>query len=191
LTEYSEGGFIVNEKDTKDLCLKLIVADSEDEAIRILRQYGLWDDASLWRYYGDNELNWSQAGAQQARSDFALNEKAINAIDSLLTLLCLLEGIDPEGPDAPRTIRAAVAKFIEQSQGPLLRTTAGRVEDWPRAFRSKIAENISIFTAEPAGSGRGTRPSVCIADLGEGQTPEAFPSTLVSLGQRPAGIASI
>ena len=59
------------------------------------------------------------------------------------------------------------------------------MEDWPANFRSKVAENISIFTTEPStGAIRQTRPCVNIADLGEGQTPEAFPLTLVSLGQR-------
>lgn len=171
-------------EEGQNLCTSLIFCESEDTVIALLKAHELWDDTRCWRYYGDRELNWSQAGGQQARSDFALNEKAINAIDSLLTLLCLLAGIDPEGPDAPKTIREAVARFVEQAQGPLLRTTAGRVEDWPVSFRRKIAENISIFTTEADGASRGTKPCVNIADLGEGQTPEAFPLTLVSLGQR-------
>ncbi|HVA19433.1 MAG TPA: hypothetical protein VMU55_04595, partial [Solirubrobacteraceae bacterium] len=69
-------------------------------------------DARNVGYYGDNALNWSQAGGQQGRADFALNEKAINSIDAVLTLKCLLAGINPEGPQAPPTIRAAVAQFI-------------------------------------------------------------------------------
>src|SRR5690606_4011172 len=61
---------------------------------------------------------------------------------------------------------------------------AGRVEDWTPTFRTEIAKNISIFTTEAAGSKSGTKPSVNIADLGEGHTPEAFPNTFVSLGKR-------
>jgi hypothetical protein len=171
-------------KEVRELCERLMRAEAEAEVIALLKTCGYWDDPRCWRHYGDNELNWSQAGGQQARSDFALNEKAVNAIDSLLTRFCIAAGIDPEGSEAPRSIREAVARFVEES-GPLLRTTGGRVEDWPARFRSKVAENISIFTTEPpTGATRQTRPCVNIADLGEGQTPEAFPLTLVSLGQR-------
>jgi hypothetical protein len=166
----------------KDLCDQLIHADAEADVIALLKKAGYWDDPTCWRYYGDNELNWSQAGGQQGRADFALNEKAINSIDAVLTLKCLLEGIDPEGPAAPTSIREAVAKFIEHTAK--LTTSGGRVEDWSVTFRTKVAENISIFTTEAAGSKSATKPSVNIADLGEGHTPEAFPSTLVSLGKR-------
>ncbi|ROZ72083.1 hypothetical protein [Ramlibacter sp. WS9] len=166
----------------KDLCEKLIHEDSEAEVIALLKNAGYWDNPACWRYYGDNELNWSQAGGQQGRADFALNEKNINSIDSVLTLKCLLEGIDPEGPTAPKSIREAVAKFIEHTAK--LTTSGGRVEDWPVSFRTKVAENISVFTTEAPGSKSSTKPSVNIADLGEGHTPEAFPDTLVSLGKR-------
>jgi hypothetical protein len=166
----------------KDLCENLIRADAESDVIALLKAAGYWDDPDCWRYYGDNPLNWSQAGGQQGRADFALNEKAINSIDAVLTLMCLAAGIDPEGPQAPPTIRAAVARFIEQQAK--LTTTAGRVEDWTPSFRTKVAENISIFTTEAEGSKPSTKPSVNIADLGEGHTPAAFPNTLVSLGKR-------
>lgn len=166
----------------KDLCERLIRSDAESDVIELLKAAGYWDDPDCWRYYGDNALNWSQAGGQQGRADFALNEKAINSIDAVLTLKCLLAGIDPEGPQAPPTIRAAVAQFIEHHAK--LTTTAGRVEDWTTGFRTKVAENISIFTTEPDGSKASTKPSVNVADLGEGHTPAAFPNTLVSLGKR-------
>ena len=166
----------------KELCEQLIHADVEADVVALLQKVGYWDDPACWRYYGDNELNWSQAGGQQGRADFALNEKAINSIDAVLTLKCLLEGINPEGPGAPTSIREAVAKFFEHSTK--LTTSGGRVEDWDKTFRTQVAENISIFTTEAAGSKAATKPSVNIADLGEGHTPEAFPKTLVSLGQR-------
>ena len=131
----------------KELCEHLINADAEADVVALLTQAGYWNDPACWRYYGDNELNWSQAGGQQGRADFALNEKAINSIDAVLTLKCLLEGVNPEGPDAPTSIREAVAKFFEHSAK--LTTSGGRVEDWstrigqpasgpklPRTFRS-------------------------------------------------------
>lgn len=102
-------------EDAKKLCLDLIRADSEEEVIQILRDRGLWDDSKYWRYYGDDELNWNRAGNQQARSDFAVNEKLVNTIDSRLMLECMLAGIDPEDKAAPQSMREAVNRFIEKT----------------------------------------------------------------------------
>ena len=173
----------MNSPQARSLCESLISAETEVDVVKLLKGAGYWDDPDCWRYYADKDLNWSQAGGQQSRADYALNEKAVNCIDSVLTLLCLLAGIDPESPNAPTSMREAVARFIEQGSGEL-KTTAGRIEDWPTAFARKVAENISIFTTEPDGAKRGTKPSVNIADLGEGHTPEAFPYTFLSLGRR-------
>ena len=43
---------------------------------------GFWNNPDAWRYYGDDELNWNRTGNQQARADFAVNEKLVNTIDS-------------------------------------------------------------------------------------------------------------
>ncbi len=47
-------------------------------------------------------------------------------------------------------------------------------------MRTHVAEGISVFTT----GSKGQKPCVNVADLGEGQTPEAFPLTLLSLGKR-------
>jgi hypothetical protein len=114
----------MNSSEAKSLCESLIHADTEQEVIERLTKAGYWNNPDCWRYYGDKDLNWSQAGGQQGRADFALNEKAINSIDSYLTLKCLLAGIDPEGPQAPGSIRAAVARFIEEGSAELKITAA-------------------------------------------------------------------
>ncbi len=164
---------------TKKLCLDLMRADTEEEVIRLLRDQGYWDDTRYWRYYGDDELNWNRAGNQQARSDFALNEKLVNTIDSRLMLECMLTGIPSEDPKAPMSMREAVNRFIEKTWSGTLKGTGGRAEDWTPSFRTQVAENISVFVT----GSRGVKPCVNIADLGEGQTPEAFTHTLVSLGK--------
>ncbi len=173
----------MDQSQTKSLCESLIKAETEEEVVALLKEAGYWDDPDCWRYYGDKDLNWSQAGGQQGRADYALNEKAINCIDSILTLKCLLAGVDPESSQAPTSIRAAVARFIEEGS-PELKTTGGRVEDWPTAFSRKVAENISIFATALDEAKRGAKPCVNLADLGEGHTPEAFPYTFVSLDRR-------
>lgn len=168
---------------SRELCLSLMRAESEAEVIALLDAAGYWNDPAAWRYYGDNELNFAQAGGQQARADFAFNEKVVNSVDSVLTRLAMEAGIAPDGPAAPTSIREAVARFVESAHGEKLKTTAGRIEDWPRDFRRTIAQNISVFATEPAGWTSRERPTISIADLGEGHTPAAFPKTFVSLGQ--------
>jgi hypothetical protein len=166
------------------LCWQLIKAESEAEVINILQAAGHWDDPDQWRYYGDNELNFAQGGGQQSRADFAFNEKAVNSVDSVLTRMSIDAGIAPDGPSAPQTIREAVARFIEGNETGVLKVTSGRVEDWTRDFRRSVAQNISVFATEPKGWTSRERPTISIADLGEGHTPSAFPRTFVSLGQR-------
>ncbi len=166
-------------EEAKKLCLDLIHADSEEDVVAILRTRDLWEDANLWRYYGDVELNWDRAGNQQARTDFAINEKLVNTIDSRLMLECMLAGISPDGPSAPQTMREAVNRFIEKTWTGTLKVSGGRVEEWPPTMRTKVAENIAVFTTGQ----KGRKPCVNVADLGEGQTPEAFPLTMMSLGK--------
>ncbi|HZT27282.1 MAG TPA: hypothetical protein VFA57_16410 [Pseudolabrys sp.] len=171
----------MKEADVKKLCLELIKADSEEDVVAILKEWGLWDNPVYWRYYGDDELNWNRAGNQQARADFALNEKLVNTIDSRLMLECMLAGINPEDETkAPKSMREAVNRFIEKTWRGTLKVTGGRVEEWPTKMRTQVAEGISVFVTGP----KGLKPCVNVADLGEGQTPEAFPLTLLSLGKR-------
>jgi len=165
--------------EIKELCTSLMLADSEQQVIALLKERGYWDDPSCWRYYGDDELNWNRAGNQQVRADFALNEKLVNTIDTRLMLECMLDGVSPESAEAPQSIREAVNRFVEKSWSGVLKVSGGRVEDWPTDFRRKVADGISVFVTGP----KDLKPCVNISDLGEGQTPEAFPFTLLSLGK--------
>jgi hypothetical protein len=171
----------MNHPEAEELCLQLLKTDSEEEVVAILKKCGVWDNPAHWRYYGDDELNWNRAGNQQARADFALNEKLVNTVDSRLMLECMLAGINPEDETkAPKSMREAVNRFIEKTWSGTLKVTGGRVEEWPTKMRTQVAEGISVFVTGP----KGMKPSVNVADLGEGHTPEAFPLTLLSLGKR-------
>src|SRR5438094_8219597 len=126
----------MNDAQVRALCLALIKADSEEEVIGLLKEAGLWDNKDLWRFYGDYENNYNTIGNQQSRPDAALVEKVINAVDATLLNKCLERGIDPEGPDAPRSIRQAVAKFFDDIYDPDS-PRAGQVKDWPNAKRTE------------------------------------------------------
>ncbi len=162
----------------KELCLRLMRADSQQSVIDELVAAGYWDDPAAWRLFGDTENNYSTIGNQQSRAEAALVEKIVNSIDARLVNACLAGGIDPESSAAPQSIRAAVARLFEKKTGDL-GTDAGRVKNWPNAQRTDEARLITLAAT-------GFKPEqgdacITIADAGEGQTPSKFPETFLSL----------
>jgi hypothetical protein len=165
----------VNEKN-KQLCLSLMHADSEDEVVKILTDVGYWEDEKSWRYYGDRETNYNSIGNQSSKPDVAIVEKLVNSVDARLLLECQLRGLDPETPDAPETIRSAVAEFFEPGSKS---STAGLVREWPTRKRREVSRGITLAaTGFKPSQGR---PSFTISDCGEGQTPKSLPDTILSL----------
>lgn len=166
--------------DSKRLCLDLMACNTEAEVIDVLKSSGLWDDDDAWRYFGDDDGNFDTIGNQQSRPEAALVEKVINGVDARLILACLLAGIHPEGPEAPTSIRKAVARFIEEAVNPDSADT-GRVKNWVDAKRTAEGRLITL-----AASGLKTpnNPTYSIADAGEGQTPHRMPDTFVSLHKK-------
>ncbi len=168
----------MKDAQAKALCLALMKADSEKEVIDLLNGVGLWDDKKLWRFYGDYENNYNTIGNQQGRADAALVEKVVNAVDARLMNECLVRGIDPESPEAPQSIREAVAMFFDDEYHPDS-PNAGQVKSWPNTKRTEIARWLTVV-ATGAGAKTGN-PCFTISDLGEGQTPERMPDTFLSL----------
>ena len=167
----------------EDLCRALMVADSEATVVSILKSAGYWDDPLSWRYLGDNENNFGSIGNQQSRAISALIEKLVNGVDARLINECLKSGIDPESSAAPRNMREAVAMFFDGWEGhpKSLSAEAGLVRHWEG---DKLRAHADLLTLTATGyrprQGSG-RPSLSIADAGEGQTPAAFPDTFLSL----------
>lgn len=162
----------------KALCENLIEADSEEDVIDLLKAAGFWDDPAVWRHYGDNENNYSSIGNQQSRPDAALVEKIVNSVDARLMIECLIRGINPEGPDAPQSIREAVAWFFEEHPDS---ATAGLVSEWSNEKRRDTARQITVAAT---GKKPPNNPCITIADCGEGQTPSDMPDTLLSLNKK-------
>src|SRR5438552_12537812 len=158
----------------KRLCMDLMRADTEAEVIGILEKAGYWNNPVVWRYYGDNENNFSTIGNQQSRPDAALVEKLIKSVDHRLLNECLVRRIDPEGSSAPQSIIEAVASFFEDGKNANS-SIAGRIRNWSNTKRTDVARGITfVATGATAQSGN---PSFTISDRGEGQTPSKMPET--------------
>lgn len=157
--------------DAQTLFEQLLKAESENEADTILRRagYGL-DNEAAWRPLGDMENNFSTVGNQQTEATAALVEKIINGLDADLMAECFRAGVDPEGPDAPKTMAEAVQRFYSVRDGLLSNVD-------PKML-TELAANLHVVAV-----GEKASPCYLIVDGGEGQTPDAFPDTFMSLNR--------
>jgi hypothetical protein len=159
------------------LCISLMRADTEAEVIAILRDAGYWDNPFVWRPVGDDQNNFATIGNQQSEAIAALVEKIVNGVDARLIDACLRAGIDPEGPAAPRSVRAAVARFFEGKQSPTGHD--GHIAEWTSSTATAQGRLLTVSaTGHMPSAGK---PSISIADQGEGQRPDSFPDTFLSL----------
>lgn len=151
----------------KKLLLALLDCESEDDAITTLNKLRLFDEANAkrWVSLGKMPNNQSVVHAQQSTPAAALVEKFTNALDAILLRKCKAEKIDPRGPDAPENMRMAVERWYGELP-----------EKTPTEIRAIAEENLVLYA-----TGSKQRPSLSIYDAGEGQLPEAFPSTFCSL----------
>lgn len=157
--------------DAHELFERLLHAEVENEADEILRRAGFdLQNESSWRPLGDMENNFSTVGNQQTEATAALVEKIINGIDAELMAECFRARIDPEGPDAPKTMTEAVERFFGVRDGLLANLDAKR--------QTELAKKLHVVAV-----GEKTAPSYLIIDCGEGQTPDAFPDTFLSLNK--------
>ena len=163
--------------DTEELCMKLMRADTEDEVVDILRRQNLWDRDECWRPIGDVENNFGTIGNQQSDAIAALAEKIVNGIDARLTNACLVAGVDPTGAEAPQGIREAVGRFFEGR--PPDSEMGGRIYEWSNDEATKEGRFLTV--AATGMRPEQGNPSISIADNGEGQTPDEFPETFMSL----------
>ena len=174
----------MNDFEAKKFCLALLHADSEAEAVKILRMAGFWDDEKFWRLYGDKEGNFAQAGNQQALPEAALVEKIVNCCDSRLMSECIQRGIDPESAEAPVSVRDAVAMFFEGRRA--VDSEAGSLVNWGKTQRLEQSRFITIAATgdRPARGHTSKRMCLTIADQAEGQSPARLPFTILSLNAK-------
>ncbi|MCG8554029.1 MAG: hypothetical protein MJD61_01890 [Proteobacteria bacterium] len=163
----------------RDLCIRLMEADSCNAVVAVLESEGLWADPAVWRLYGDEPNNFSAIGNQTERSDAALVEKIVNSIDATLIAECLAAGIDPESDSAPQSIHEAVSAFFEKDT--VNADAPGHISGWTKKKRGEAANRITVAATGKKGSGG----NIClsIADSGEGQTPNSVPDTILSLNK--------
>ena len=149
----------------KQLFNKLYFAHTEVEVDKIINAHPDIFKSENWLPLGTNENNFGVIENQQSTPIAALIEKITNSIDAVLMKKCLEAGINPKSDSAPQSMEQAKIEFFANHR------------DWdlPRT-RSKQAENIQIIADGPR-----FNTSLTIYDNGEGQHPEKFENTFLSL----------
>jgi len=158
----------------KNLFLQLYQAGNELELQQVLDSNQIFQHQNNWYPLGGNENNFSTIENQQASSIGALIEKFTNSIDATLMKKCYEDNIDPRSQQAPKTMQEAVEMFY------------GERYKWLNSSYSKQESlNIQIIADgnTKQKSARTYDTSLVIYDNGEGQHPEDFESTFLSIGK--------
>jgi len=148
------------------ILLQFVNAENENEVERIL-QDSFFKDV-VWKPLGGTDNNYATVTNQQSDPVNALCEKPVNSIDHFLLKKCRLVGDDPVGEKAPKSMKEAVEKYLNVPDGDFSKLSQEQIKE--------LARNILIFA-----DGSKTSLNIIIADKGEGQKPEDFEDTLLSI----------
>ena len=176
-----KSNFLINKGENmnlKKLCLNLAMTEDGNEVVKILKQNNLWDNEKEWQLVGfhddKNSNNASIINNQQSNAANALVEKLINCGDSALMLKCREMGIDPKSKDAPRNVSEAIEKLFDIEYGKWNNASS-------QTRNSLGTEFCNLVVTGMAGRGKDVCPTYTVIDKAEGQAPEKFKDTFLSL----------
>lgn len=154
--------------NNKNLLNALIKAQSDEEATKIIN--GIKN--AVWKEYGGNGDNIATIHGQMDDPLRCLAENIVNGIDSIKMLAVRKAGIDFSNPDKPdprlpQSSQEAIEKYVGIKK-PLHKLKAKEKEQMVGIYFERLKPSDSC---------------VQIYDYGEGQRPDAFDDTLLSLGR--------
>ena len=156
----------------EEIFWKLFKSDGEVEVSDIIRENDLLGNSSNWLPYGGTKNNFASFENQQSNAVPALIEKLTNSIDSMILKKCRIRGIDPKSLlEAPRSLVKAVEVFFNIPQGEL-----GKI---PVSQRREMSLDIQLI----ATGRKEDKGDLIIFDNAEGQNPQDFAETFLSLGK--------
>src|SRR3989344_688849 len=157
------------QEQNKEILLQLISATSEEEVTHLVKNHQFFKNCQ-WRPYGDNPFNGGTIKGQSPDPVGALVEKITNGIDAFLTKLCWDSGIDPTSPSAPQSQYEAIKKFLGENLANF-------------SLSDKEVREIASKTVRIIGEGTSEKPTISVIDFGEGQHPQDFPDTFLSINK--------
>jgi len=162
--------------DSKKICLSLLAAESEREVEKILASVPEMQDPANWKPLDARETNFNVTSNQASDGGKALTELMTNMVDAVLLKHAYIKGIDPKGKDAPGTMYEAVDQLVQKMHGGKL-VNLGPNDPWLKQFaQNNLAIGITGAKSKTEGL-----PCYTFADNGEGQQPDEFEDTFLSL----------
>jgi hypothetical protein len=164
-------------KNSKDVFLKLLKAETEEQITTIIQKEGM-NKENDWQPYGGEESNWSIIGNQSSSAERALVEKVTNSVDALLMRRCLELGIDPKTTNAPKSPKQALIDFFNIKDG--------KSENLTKEQEELICNDLMLMATSDEMKpikklGRNAHVNMLVYDGGEGQSPNRLPKTILSL----------
>ncbi|QKC89478.1 hypothetical protein EB230_14415 [Mesorhizobium sp. NZP2234] len=162
--------------DSKKICLALLGTESEAEVDKILAEIPEMRDARNWHPLDGRETNFNVTSNQASDGGKALTELMTNMVDAVLLKHAYQKNIDPKGKSAPNTMYDAVDELVQKMHGGKLVNLAAN-DPWLKTFAQN---NLAIGITGAKSKSEGL-PCYTFADNGEGQNPDDFESTFLSL----------
>lgn len=167
----------MKEVESKEVFLKLYMAETEEEVAEILTKYRM-DDSNNWIPYGGQESNYSVIGNQASTAERALVERITNSVDAVLMKKCYEKEIDPKSANAPKSTLVAVNDLFELNGIDSEKRNETLVDE--------MEDSIVIYATSKncctyKDLGNNPHVNIIVYDEGEGQTPNNLPKTILSL----------
>lgn len=159
--------------NSEEFCTALLRAESEAEVDRVLNELGPSVGAISWHPLDGRNTNFNVVTNQASTGAKALTEICTNMVDAILLRHAYEAGIDPASNDAPKSVTEAVRRLVRlrgASSGILAQV------DNPAYLREYAESKLIIGVTGSSGT-----PCFTFADAGEGQRPEDFQDTFLSL----------
>jgi len=163
--------------DAGKVCRQLLAAETERAVQDIIDVTPELRDQANWTALDGRETNFNVTSNQASNGGKALTELMTNMVDAVLTKQALSQGIDPLGPEAPKTMYEAVATLFDKKFYGGGRLVDLGHDSWLREFSK---ENLVIGITGAKAKSEGL-PSYTFADNGEGQKACDFETTFLSL----------
>ena len=157
--------------NNQELFWKIFNCQDEDQLHPIILKLDELVSNASWKPLGGNKSNYGVVKNQQSSPVAALIEKTTNSINAILTKKCLEVGLDPASTSAPNSMEQAIERFYPSNNWDL------------STSRKNQAEEIQIIAdgKGPRSKNKKLATSVIIYDNGEGQHPQDFENTFLSL----------
>ena len=164
--------------DSKNVCLGILKVESESAVSEIIASVSELSDAGNWHPIDGRETNFNVVTNQASTGSKALTELCTNMVDAVLMKHAYQKGVTPTGSDAPKSVIAGVRELV-QLRGARSGVLA-EVDD-PKYLQEFAEKNLVIGVT--GGTRRNESLCFTFVDNGEGQHPNVFEDTFLSLSK--------